>query len=228
MPANLASMSATQIVFVAGGIVAAIIATIAGWALARTPAGFSTARRCFWAMALVILGIVVMWHVSTNVSAIVRVVVTGLVGAVVVAGLSEGVRWAGRRESVAAAADAQTAVAQAQTKIAELQARLDDREKRRTIREGLGYLLDYGRQLLERCEDESSPPLSAEAQKWANDAEQFMHDNMDDSFVARFRDGSGLPMTVTAITSPAHRNLWSGIKVRTSRLQEFLGELGYQ
>jgi hypothetical protein len=118
----------------------------------------------------------------------------------------------------------QKIISDAQTKNNELQVRLDDRERRRQVRGALGNFLEEGRQLMIRCTNESLPEPTADAEAWSNTAETFFQQNMDDSFIARFRDDSGLPMTATSIASNPHRNLWAGIRVRTSRLQEFIME----
>jgi hypothetical protein len=75
-----------------------------------------------------------------------------------------------------------------------------------------------------RCGNDSEPPPEQEAQSWADNVEAYFHKEMDDSYIARFRNGSGLPLTVNSIHSVPHRNLWAGLWIRTSRLQEFIKE----
>ena len=105
-----------------------------------------------------------------------------------------------------------------------LKAELDERAKRQNIRVALGNFLEEGRGLMVRCGNVSEPPPEQEAQSWADNVEAYFHKEMDDSYIARFRDGSGLPLTVNSISSVPHRNLWGGIWIRTSRLQEFIKE----
>jgi hypothetical protein len=113
----------------------------------------------------------------------------------------------------------------ATAKIFTLNAQLEDRERTRAIRRELGVFLEQGRQLMTVCADETKAPPSAEADAWATRVETFLNEQLDASFIARFRSGAGLPLTATSITSIPHRSLWSGIWVRTSRLQQFIQEL---
>lgn len=118
------------------------------------------------------------------------------------------------------------ALTDASQKLASLQQQLDDREKKKTIRVKLSALLEEGRQLMNRCGDETKPPPNADADDWAQRTEAVLRDNLDESYVARFRSGAGLPLTANSISSIPHRQLWGALWVRTSRLQEFLSELG--
>ncbi len=114
--------------------------------------------------------------------------------------------------------------AYAEATIPGLKTELDEREKRHKVRVALGAFLEEGRTLMVQCANESVPPPEQEADAWARKVEAFFHTEMDDSYIARFRDGSGLPLTATSIQSAPHSRLWSGIWVRTSRLQEFIKE----
>jgi hypothetical protein len=108
----------------------------------------------------------------------------------------------------------------------ELYETLNDRNRKQKIRIALGGLLVEGNRLMSECTDESKPAPIADAEAWASKTENFFHENMDDSFIARFRNDSGLPMAATAIQSKTHRSLWGGILLRTYRLQEFIREYG--
>jgi hypothetical protein len=110
-----------------------------------------------------------------------------------------------------------------QEKIAALIAASHDKHKNIRIR--LGEFLEQGRVLMRRCANEKEAAPEDEAQEWANAAEDYMRANLDESYVARFRDGSDLPLGVTTINSAPHRQLWSGIKVRVARLQQFVSEM---
>jgi hypothetical protein len=114
----------------------------------------------------------------------------------------------------------------ANTQIRTLTIQLDQRQRRTEIRTALGNYLLEGRPLLVRCADESQPPPNQATDAWAQRAEMYMHENMDDSFIAHFRDGAGLPMTANSIASIPHRQLWADIWVRIARLQEFIKVFG--
>jgi hypothetical protein len=97
-------------------------------------------------------------------------------------------------------------------------------DKRKT-RETLGLFLHEGSILRGQCGNEKEQPPEDAAIDWANKVEDFLCSSLDESYVARFRDGSNLPMTANSIASLAHRHLWSWIRVRMARLQEFIKEL---
>ena len=111
-----------------------------------------------------------------------------------------------------------------QEKIFELNKLLDDRTKKREIKLNLARFLEDGQRIISQCSDENNPPPETEANSWANSVEKYFTDEMDDSYISRFRNGAGLPMTANSIASMPHRNLWAGIWIRIARLQEFIKE----
>ncbi len=96
--------------------------------------------------------------------------------------------------------------------------------QRRSIREQLGAFIGEGHDLMARCADETQPAPEEEANAWAARVEAFLAEHLGDSYVHRFRSGAGLPMGATSIASMLHRNLWSGIRVRLARLEQFVQE----
>jgi len=106
----------------------------------------------------------------------------------------------------------------------EMEHRFDSR--RQATRVALGEFLEEGRKLAVQSSDELEPPPNDEAVDWANRVEAFFREDLDESYVARFRNHAGLPMGGTTLTSAPHRNLWSGIHTRLARLEQFLAELG--
>jgi len=102
--------------------------------------------------------------------------------------------------------------------------RLDDRAKRKQIRERLGQFLGRGRELQLQCGDESKPPPSKETEHWATETEAYLRKELGESYVARFRNDAGLPMTGNSIRSIPHRTLWAGIDSRLARLEQFIQE----
>jgi|ERR1035437_1612187 hypothetical protein len=94
-----------------------------------------------------------------------------------------------------------------------------------TARDRLGVLLAEGADLLRRTRNENDPAPIAEADAWASRTEDFLTAKFGSAYVIRFRDHSGLPPGFTSLQSADHRNLESGIQVRTARLQQFLAEM---
>lgn len=99
---------------------------------------------------------------------------------------------------------------------------VDQKQKKLNIRLGVSALLEEGRLLMIRCGDESQPPPEEEANQWATKAELYLQQNLDDSFVGRFRSSADLPMTANSIQSVPHRNLWAGIRSRNAKLEQFI------
>ena len=87
-----------------------------------------------------------------------------------------------------------------------------------TARDRLGVLLAEGADLLRRTRNENDPAPIAEADAWASRTEDFLTAKFGSAYVIRFRDHSGLPPGFTSLQSADHRNLESGIQVRTARL----------
>ena len=96
---------------------------------------------------------------------------------------------------------------------------------RQAIRIALGEFLEEGRALDEKCHNQKEPAPEEEANDWSDRAEAIFGENLDDSYVARFRNHEGLPSGYTTLTSAPHRNLSSGIRTRLARLEQFLAEL---
>jgi pimeloyl-ACP methyl ester carboxylesterase len=115
--------------------------------------------------------------------------------------------------------------AYAEATIPGLRTELDERDRRRKQRAELGSLLLEGQLLLTHIVP-GAPLPGLEADAWANKAEAYFHKEMDDSYIARFRDSSGLPpIGPVGQYSDAQRNLWSAIFDRSTRLEEFMKEL---
>jgi hypothetical protein len=102
---------------------------------------------------------------------------------------------------------------------------LAGRQSRVAIREALGSLLMEGQELQRRCADEREAPPSAEAEEWAEKTEACLSEQLDPSYIARFRSHAGIPMAACSISSIEHRNLWAGLQVRLARLTQFVEEL---
>ena len=109
--------------------------------------------------------------------------------------------------------------------VIDLELKLENREKLKNIRIRLADFLNEGLGLMQLCADESNPPPNEDANAWSDRVEEYLGRELDKSYIARYRDGSGLPTGINAIYSTPHRNLWGGIRVRSARLQEFISEL---
>jgi hypothetical protein len=96
-------MGVVDIILLFAGIIVGILATAGFGVLSLTPAEFRIARGCFWAAALGLAGIAILWGSTTESPLWARLMVTGIIGAVAVAGLTEALRWVQKREHAVAA-----------------------------------------------------------------------------------------------------------------------------
>jgi hypothetical protein len=94
-------MGGIEIILLVASIVVGILATAGFTVVALTPAEFRIALRCFWAAALVLGGMAILWGVTTEQPLYRRLLVTAIVGAVAIAGLNEALRWVAKREAEA-------------------------------------------------------------------------------------------------------------------------------
>lgn len=101
----------------------------------------------------------------------------------------------------------------------------EEKKRKKRIRAKLGEFLGQGQQLIIQCGNEKAPAPDDAANKWADTTERYLDEELGPEYVSRFRSGAGMPLSATAIVDPAHRNLWSGLNVRTYRLEQFLSEL---
>ena len=106
-----------------------------------------------------------------------------------------------------------------------LEHRLDDKAKKRETREKLGEFLEQGQTLKRKCANEKDPPPDEEADTWASEVESYLSDELDDSYISRFRSSAGVPLTANSISSIPHRNLWAGIHTRLYQLEKFIEQL---
>jgi hypothetical protein len=118
----------------------------------------------------------------------------------------------------------QDAISDAKKRIHELQAKLDDRERRKNIRIALSGFHQDGMALMSRCENQIiDPPPTADAKSWAKDVETFLRNNLNESYVSRFNDGTNI-VSVALIPQPPkdHFELWERIRVRVINLNKFM------
>jgi hypothetical protein len=101
-------MGIIEFFYLVAVLIAGILATAGYGMLSLSPADFRNARRCFWASALLFLGIGVVWGLTTVEPAWVRIPAVGVIGLIAAIGLSEGLRWISGRESASVSAPAIT------------------------------------------------------------------------------------------------------------------------
>jgi hypothetical protein len=101
-----------------------------------------------------------------------------------------------------------------------------NKDDRKNLRNYLAEFHHEGQSLMTRCIDKDSKP-QIDSDSWAKKVEAFLINNLDASYVTRFRDDSNIaPMMPGGMTftSPNY-NLWGGLRVRVIRLNEFIKEL---
>ena len=69
---------------------------------------------------------------------------------------------------------------------AEIEKQLNDRERRKKIREALGTFLAEGQNLMLQCSNEKNPPPNDEADEWAYKVEHCLSHELNSSYVAIF------------------------------------------
>jgi len=96
---------------------------------------------------------------------------------------------------------------------------------RRATREWLGLEMERARQLMAKCADMGEPSPEDDAQAWSEAVEDRLAADLDMSYVARFRDSSGVPMQMSSITDDQRRRLHGNIRIRSHNLNLFIREL---
>jgi hypothetical protein len=103
---------------------------------------------------------------------------------------------------------------------------VNNRENRKNIKVTLGRLIPEAESLMARCRDTTIIPPHDEANTWAQQVEAFLLNNLDESYIPRFRSGSNvMPFLPAGMSSLDHSNLYRGLQIRTARLNEFIKEL---
>lgn len=98
--------------------------------------------------------------------------------------------------------------------------------RRIIVRERIGKLIAVGNNLIAAIANSTQPISQDAADKWSNQAEEFLLTNLVTSFVLRFRDANGIPYVhLDAAKDDAHQNLWFAVHARIVRLEEFSQQL---
>lgn len=106
---------------------------------------------------------------------------------------------------------------------------VNNREKRKNIRIALARYLPEGGRLIELCKNETQPTPDNEIEVWAANIITILENDLDESYVKRFLDGSGMVHYVK-IGQRSETHIHREGKVRTglARLNEFIKELSDQ
>ena len=108
----------------------------------------------------------------------------------------------------------------------ELEAAVNNQDNRKNVSIALGRFLPVAETLMTRCRDTTVSPPNAEADSWAQQVEDFLLSNLDESYIARFRDDSKtMPLLPAGMLSQDHTNLYRGLQIRKANLHEFIKEL---
>lgn len=106
---------------------------------------------------------------------------------------------------------------------------INNRENRKNIRIALSRFYQEGQALRLRCEKEiDDPPPNGDATLWAGKTEVFICNQLDESWIVRFRANSDV-QAVTPLPQPPrdHYHLWGWIHNRLNNLNEFIKELSH-
>jgi hypothetical protein len=100
---------------------------------------------------------------------------------------------------------------------------VDDRTLRRGIARRLGEFLAEGDQL----QKPANVLDHARREKWIAAVEVFMVEepSLGSDYVARFRNGAGIPITIPDDITGEAKRWWAHIHTRRARLDEFISEL---
>lgn len=102
---------------------------------------------------------------------------------------------------------------------------LNDKAKRRAMRETLAEFLKEGEQIKRQCRNEKEKAPKKEALDWAEKVAKYLTENLGSDYEATFYNSDGLPVGFTVLSSPEHQNIEAYMKFRIARLQQFLTEL---
>ena len=110
-----------------------------------------------------------------------------------------------------------------QKKIDSLTEQLLSKQNKRCIRDKLSEFIIEGKKLIVCCDDETKLLPNDEVTLWEDNIIKFLRENLENSFIARFKTPSGEPINIPS-TSTQHRELWNGIRFRLTRLVQFIEE----
>ena len=91
----------------------------------------------------------------------------------------------------------------------------------------LAEFLDAGRELFNRCNDETIPPPENEAQAWLDQLTSYIHncESLGPSYIPRLSNPEGLPPSYSSLSSREHLIIGGNIYTGLLRLEQLLQEL---
>jgi hypothetical protein len=93
------------------------------------------------------------------------------------------------------------------------------------IRESIGQYIGTGRALMDKFGRNEMPMPIADEVGWISITENFLRTNLDESYVNRFNDVSGLGSVTGVGTDAPHSVHYNNIYLKITRLEEFSHEL---
>ena len=106
-----------------------------------------------------------------------------------------------------------------------LETKLDDRAKRRVIREQLGKFLADGEQFKRTSlEEVGVPPPSKEVNQWAEKVSQYLEKEVSRADAVQFLNPPMLPFYTFGIP-PAHENIVNGMERRLAVLRQITRQM---
>jgi hypothetical protein len=97
--------------------------------------------------------------------------------------------------------------------------------RRLAIRDGLGSFVAEGNDLMGQCRDATKQVPLGQTYEWANRVEAFLSAQLDQSYVNRFRNSTGVLPVSPAGLGGEHLNVWNYIYSRVFRLEQFSQQL---
>ena len=103
-----------------------------------------------------------------------------------------------------------------------LEKQLDDRTKKKEIRETLGSFLEECIELQSKSANDKEPP-EKETEDIIGRLQSFLHDKLGDAYIARLNSSAGI--TGFMVDTVKHPNYWQQFYRWSFRLNEFITEL---
>jgi hypothetical protein len=109
--------------------------------------------------------------------------------------------------------------------IRKLNARLKSKLTRKQVREQIGQFMERGKRFLVRIHLDGVLP-DAEIRAWDDEVKEWLNENLDSSYGARFRNPTTQPQAPMGISSDVLKSAWEGVRFRLDNLHEMLDDFG--
>ena len=103
----------------------------------------------------------------------------------------------------------------------ELERKLDDRAKKKEIRQMLGSFMEECRELMTKCVNEKDPP-EKETEDLISRLQSYLNDNLGDEYIARINSGAGITGFIS--TDVKHPSYWTQFNRWMVRLGQFIAD----